>query len=848
MADNSVFVGECPNCGNKVPYHSEDNSVTCFACDQLVNVRDLFSGSKQSRRDETRDSDSPLTINGIGVTSMIMSNQTPDSQLAYIENIFEMYDWESYKKTQTIEIREITDCVKETKLKHASDPNTWVIELKSVVVPVSKKLEALNEIGNKLAEKYQNDKTQLFDDFDLYARIVRSLVNKRDYYVKLLNIDVQNAGKYGLDSKKLQEIKTEAQDIIAKLNELNIVLKIQEVPEVTKVVKEQESKYIEEASARGINVLETYNSAVESFMFDKSKERALRLFDSIKDFRDSRDYLEYIGRWYVFNDYCEVAGVGYAILPTKVENPLLNMKDLKKDPRTSEEQEEPPFKGYDIYQIIDNVPSENPIVKNISQILYSYKGKLLYVEKNANICVFDGILKTTETIISGKAGDFIINLREISLNNTNDKLYIKRKLPLKFNKKGCALFRKQEVVVNFNNYELIAIDMTNMTNSVVVDEMIDIIKVSNNMIFYKKVEEPKDKKEERKIFTYIYNCNNGSSKKMNECEINAVIDGKLIYSTYEPTSDNNSLFVSDLNTGDTKLIENNVYSFFDAVNDRVYYVVGSRRFTTLFSNNLDGTDRKQILTNIQNVIYVSNSWIYLLKGDSFNKVLIKMSLDGDRQYVIASAIQNIVKTKSIDEYIYYIDIYDTLHVVRSDGKEDKVITYNMTGKTIVDNSYIYFSKVDEYYTDGNVVSLYMLDLDGRNIKKLAYDILGFKEYNDNSLLVLKQDMVTIECKVPVKKTYTTTTNNYHVERYYVIDKYSFETKIQLTTGLPDLKKESVKVGCRKTKDVEYKEIKYVPSYNTDISKKAGNNFLEKASEAAANKKQGCSAKKKGNNK
>ena len=845
MADNSFFVGECPNCGSKVPYHDGDNSVTCFACDQIVNVKDLFS-NKSNRNEESRESNDSFGLGGLGVASILMSNQTPDSQLAYIENVYEMYDWDSYKKESQIEITEIKDCVKETKLKYANDANTWVIEFKSVIVPITKKLEGLKEIGTKLAEKYSNDKTKLFDDFDLYARIVRALVNKRDYFIKLLNIDIENAAKYGLDSKKLTELKTEFSDVKAKLEELNVVLKLQEVPEVTKVVKKKEEEYAKEKSSEGINVIETYNSAVESFMFDTSKERALRLFSSIEDFRDSRDYIKLIGRWFVFENYCEVAGQGYAILQTKKQN-LLDLKNLKdegkKKGKKTEEQveQEAPFFGYDIYQVVNNVPSENPIVKNISDILYSYRGKLFYVEKNANICVFDGFQKTTSVVVPGKKGDFILDKKEISLNSNCDKLYIKRKLALKFNKKGCAFSKKQEVVVDLNNYELIMLDCEHMSFNVAVDEMIDIIKVSNNMIFYKKAEtKGSGKDKETEIFTYIYNCNTGETKKMSECEIDAVIDGKLIYSTYEPTSDNKSLFVSDLETGDAQLIENNVYEFFKAVGDRVYYVVGSRRFTTLFSNNLEGTDRKQILTNVRNVVYVSDSWIYLLKGDNFNKVLVKLSLDGEKKYVIASAIKNIISTKSIDEYIYYIDIYDTLHVVRSDGKGDKIITYNMTGTTIVDSSYIYFSKVDEYYTDGNVVSLYMLDMDGRNIKKVSYDILGFREYNDNSLLVLKQDMVTIECKTPVKKDVSTTVrNNYHVQRYYVIDKYSLETKNVLTTGLPDLKVEAIKVGCRKTKNVEYKEIKYVPVYNTEISDKAGNNFIEKASQVQPNQKTGC---------
>jgi len=403
MENNSPLVGTCPNCGSKVAYHEGDNSVTCYACDQIVNVRDLFSSSRKEDNKNDFQEFTQVLLGAIGSNNASMSNQAPDGQLAYLENVFEMLDWESYKNNSKIEFDDIKEYVNDTKLKYATDPNTWVLEFKSIAIPLNKKIEALKEIGNNLAEKYTGkDDTALFEHFDLYSRIVKNIIAKRDYYEKLLNLDVKNAEKYKADSKLISELKEEAIDVINKINELSNVSRIQEVPEVNEVLAARETEYVNELRSQGINALETYNSAVESFMFDTSKEKALRLFNSIPKFRDSEKYIEHISRWFIFEDYCEVAGVGYAFLIQKKEMGLLNVKKPQNDPRTAEENAINQLTMCGIYEIKNGVPAKEPIVKDITQVLCAYNGKLFYIEKNSNVCVFDGITKLKTVVIGDK--------------------------------------------------------------------------------------------------------------------------------------------------------------------------------------------------------------------------------------------------------------------------------------------------------------------------------------------------------------------------------------------------------------------------------------------------------------
>ena len=86
----------CPNCLNPITYEEGASSIQCLYCDSFLTESQLkdsaYSGGSHS-----------------GTNAGYVSNITPasvidssDSGLAYLEQYFELYDWEEYRTTSDL--------------------------------------------------------------------------------------------------------------------------------------------------------------------------------------------------------------------------------------------------------------------------------------------------------------------------------------------------------------------------------------------------------------------------------------------------------------------------------------------------------------------------------------------------------------------------------------------------------------------------------------------------------------------------------------------------------------------------------------------------------------------------
>jgi ABC-type multidrug transport system fused ATPase/permease subunit len=129
--------------------------------------------------------------------------------------------------------------------------------------------------------------------------------------------------------------------------------------------------------------------------------------------------------------------------------------------------------------------------------------------------------------------------------------------------------------------------------------------------------------------------------------------------------------------------------------------------------------------------------MYVLKGYGRNAALVKISVDGNKKITLCSRISKFIKF--VDGYAYYLDNDNDLHIVRNDGKEDLVLVEDVDPRTIItDNEKIYFLR-HETVGDATNNSLYSIDLEGNDIKKIIFNVDSIKEYDETNIYLNKRE-------------------------------------------------------------------------------------------------------------
>lgn len=799
----------CPNCrGCTLTFVPSDKFVTCPACDQSISTDELI----ESRATESTEGNaSPELEVMLGI---IASIDSPEAGLIYLENFFANYNWDFYKQSSVLFINEIASMVEKNKIKQGATPEAWLLDFQSVAYPISKKLDGLTDLEKAIAAKYNGaDNTSILPIFDRYKTIVNALLAKRESIVKRLTNDVDFALKLGLSEDKLS-VMNQQKDAIAKgLSALVSYEKVTDIPAVAEAKKKIDEQKIREFKARGIDVVDVYRRACDLYnLKNEDKREALRLFESIRGYADSVEYIKkinvyfgYYGKFYHFfgNDY---------LFRTHKKAILFNPTDTGKGCgakkrnqaiATEEIPEEESFEGkaLDLFPVIDKEPAEDPIIKGITNILTYYGSRLFYIKLKKYLCSFDMVSRVETTLCTCEESEKEYLFFATEKNNTlyynpnGSAIYVRRRLPLTIERTGCfkKAFGKPDVVDSrMNNFSLVKIDFAENTCTTVLDEIVDITETRGDYMFYTVADSVE--KDSEKITLMTYNMVTGETKPLlsESCEIESIHGNKVAYTTFQPNSLNKNLYVYDIDTGKDTLIEKNIFRFFRFIDDRVYYYIGNDEYCPLFSNSTEGNDRVEILTNVENIFAVSAGWMYVLRsrrsGRSYNNVLIKISLDGKKRLVICSQLKSIVKQTEL--YIYYIDSWNTLRVVRTDGKENTIISGDIDASSVsVDESCIYFlreEKVSLASQNNRSTSLYAMDLDGHNLRKILFSVVSFKNFDENTLYVEKTNQIRYNIFYPAlrKKDERSEIKTFTYTSYYRYNKENGELDNFLNINFP----------------------------------------------------------------
>lgn len=794
------LTGRCPYCGTTLDYAEGRCAVLCHACDRTVPTEKLL-----------------LDVASVGEDILpedrfVIENVTTVSAgLIYFNHFCESFDWTAFANTAALTLPRFNAIAESYKLKYATNPLTYVLDFRRIVVPVAKKIEALKKLEGELVSRRASDISVLFSYFDRYSMIAERIGEEKESMKRTLVQDIELATKYGAEAEIVENLKKSLVEFVKAIDAVKPADDIKESGVFTRFKNEKDAQLARTLASAGIDAAATYEKA-QKLLEGGDIENALHLLLAIRGYKDSAAIIERHVKTFSYDgELVELAGKHFYLCDGV--HTYFDVNDptgYKKCPCKN------------LYEIVDGVPVKKPTVTGITRLLGAFGTRIFFIKNDTHICVYNtkksDVFIPEQVLYTAPLGDFAIDDEYYDVKYTEDKsrLFLRKKLRSpKEEKRGCALFRKKKRgprVDRRNNYTIILLDMDNVTAKDVLPEVIDVMDYFGDSIFYTYLSP-----ETALPSFHVYNIKTETDEAIlnSECIIHALVDGKIIYSLYAPNQYNLNLYVIDIKTKVAKAIASNINSYYAYSGAKIFYTVGSAELARLCSYDLETDENAEILNGIGDVVNLGEDFIYYMKGSDRNAVLMRTSTDGKENIRIASRVSRIVRIAG--GYIYYVNSHDELHAVRTDGQGDLLIAREVSrGDVIIDDKSIFYLRremVGDVSTseDGFSYSLYKTNLKGKSLKKIAFNVVSIKEYDDKTIYLATKENASFTIRKPIElDTYETTETTALLTSYKKLDKESGEIVDILTLGTPSPENREFRVGCRlfkKTRTVSGAVIK-----------------------------------------
>ena len=831
-------VGYCPECGNTLHYLKTENIVDCPFCGTTVDVEDIASHGMPAKK----CCDAVVSAQA----SYAMEIDNPDSALVYVENFFKKYDWKAYKNTPEISVCEIEAVVEKHKIKYGANPVAWILDFESRIVPFINKLEGLAEIECELASLYDGKKNaKLLPRYSLYERINVSIKESAEEIFANLLSDVEYAERFGAGENAVNAMKLRFNNAVELYNQN--VYEFHSYKDLPSVIQAEENRcaaVAEKLDLEGIDAPATYAKAKKIYNAGR-KSDALHLFEAVRDYSDASEYINKNSVYFNFDSrLLKLADKHF--LMKQIDPPTFNVRAPEDSVKTDEAGQETPkiplreaSPTTSLYEVVDGKAYEPAIISGISYILSFYSNKLFYVKRNRSLCCYDIISHVETELDRGNVGDYIKEDPFTVADGTS--FYIRKKLAaFTAEKRGCfSIFKRKKASFTDtkNNYALLKVDKVSCEVTTEIDRLVDVAEFYNGRLFYiayNTVGENVGPKIAPTPSYMVFDLRTGAKNNVlgDDCHIHNVVGDNVIFTTWEPNEYNQTLYSYNLKTDVTNVIEANVLEYFDTVGERVYYRVGNRRYAPLFSNNLTGSDRKEVMRTAKEIYTVAGGWIYFIRGKRRNATLFKMTPDGKETVLICTDVASVMSMN--EQFVYYFDSKGILHVANNDGSANRIIADDIDqSNIIIDKEYIFFLRHEPVGRDKTSYSLYKMDVDGSNIKKLLFNVNKIENFDENTIYVYT---------TAITKFLATETENdvilgekmvkYKVSKFFTFNKKTEAESHVLSVGLPDEQSNVKKRGCFRRKirnTVTYKEIPSNIPYRKEGLARAGEVYAQQTS-------------------
>ena len=815
MGNKQFVTGKCPNCANELRIEV-GQTITCPFCDGTVSAESI--ASHPANQYANVFAQGQAASGGSAEYAKYIEN--PSSGLAYLENRFEVNDWDEYETSLSFDLDDIATVVEKNKVINANDPDTWLLEFKSVLIPMRHKIAGVRKLIDEIADKYNPvDLTDAFESFDTCSKLSYALVSRKANTYKILEGDLKFLEKFKAPAAVLADARKEYDDFRKELETIEVVSKIEDLPRLEKVIARFQQEIADQLAEEGVNAEELYQEAIEAYNDPAGAGRALKKFQALKGYKDSAKYIEKINSIVQFKGLTEINGKLYYSVSVK-PTPAFDVKAPSASPAPSAENEGFSGTTLSLFAVKDkDYDPKKPLIRGISAIITSYGGKLFYLYDNREIKAYDFTTNTSISVDAGKPFCYAKSSKNpkvvFSYSTDRKAIFLRKRLEAKpaiMQNSGCSKKKPEEVPPSLNNFSLIKIDLESAQKQVAIPEIVDVMDVFGDYIFFTQSRLVNVNESEKgaaapkvpKTFFSSYNTKTGETRDVldEHAFITNAVDGKIVFSRFSPVTYNMDLYVYDMETAETTLLESNIYEVCPFYHDgKVFYTVGNFGRRSMFSIKLDGTERTEIMLNVENIRWFDKQWMYVIKGYGYNTTMIKISYDGKKRVVVATGIEKLIEMSA--GYVYYIDHSDRLRIVRTDGKENRIIAEGCEdADIIIDVDRIFLMNTEAMDSKNQVVetSLYQMDPEGHNLRKLYYGLEDMQKVDEKRIFLLKKEQKKYKITAPQEKGEPTVSyTNATIRTYYSYDKTTHDMTPILILGTPKSNTFEYKSGCFKSK-------------------------------------------------
>ena len=817
MENETRYTRICPNCGNRLGFSSNQSSIHCQCCDSDFSAEELIGSQSRS--------------NILSGTFAQENIDTCESGLAYLDSVFGTLDWDDFcTNNPSLFVESVSAVVDKMKVKFANQASTWLFEFKSMAIPLQKRFEFMEKTLEKIAGKDVDlEDEETLSKFDCYSLSAELIAKKKSYINKALEIDINFMKQFKLDATNLKKAQDDIASIQKTLEGIRQVNSIYELEVVQEKIKEKEKIILNEYKKQGINAPEVYERAIKNYLFG-NKSEALVDFESIREYRDVNKYIRKLKIvTFPFNaKFVEFAGANYLYCPNSPDK----VDPEKKSGCSSAKQAVPAnsitnnfvnAKLSEFRPIVDGLRGPNPALKKIERIIMAYGDVLYYINDENKLVAYDFSKKTMTALVSLKgckiSEDSLFrypNLGKFIFLAPVPKKEIEQPSGCSGKNKNSAQPATDPAAPVIAEYRLAIVDTYNCSLSYYGEGILSITDTFGEKIFYTK--NNKDVVNNTTFRTYhVFDVKEGKAlcPFKREVFIYNVIDNYIIYGLWQPNENNIDIYSYNLDTTEIILLEKNAYDIATinrfgkrvplSIDGYVYYTVGNREFSPLYRVKPDGSDKKEIMPNVENINFVRNGYFYITKVSPFlvngkwcfDRTLVKTKADGSSTSYVCSGFSRIIQFKQ--GYIYYVDDDDaSLHIVRADGEQDRIISEHFERELLINEKNIFFLYKEKVSSGREGKSIYVMDLQGKNLHKVAFDVVSAEYCDDNNIYYCTDDIISYSVQTPkdLKSYNKPVTRDYKVRMYYSLNVNDLNLTRIYIENAPTFDKGGQQVGCR----------------------------------------------------
>lgn len=726
MSSQKVVI-DCKGCGNTILVDKTATVAVCDFCQRSHNVVESVSSNNTY-----------ANIAGISTSS---------AALAYIEHLFERYDWVEFSKdTFAFSIKEIDALLEKIKTAYGDEAKTWQICFYYLHTCISQKIKCLKYQLDIVIDNFvkKGNYSKCYNDYEDIKSSADAIQRRRDLIIKDLDIFIRDAAKYGLSQNDLNYLNQERNSLLESINSLNLPEELRAYSVIeTEIAKENAAKAIFYKS-KGIDAEAVYKTALNYFN-GKQYSLAMEEFVKIYTYKDSVDYIEKINKPLIIDDFI-----------------IINEEEFFKKTVVNEE-----YSGHlEIVPTADKLLSDAPLISGDFKIVDVYGSEMYYWQQS-----LPNILRKTD-IISNKLyknGDLkchfhteqypfyggLIFPEKYMVNKNNFVFLVKHDCAVKEKKKFFGRYGvTQKIQTRIGGvYDVWIFDEKRRKASLLVQGISEFSERKGEIIYYiAPVAVAKNSKNVAGYSLYSQNIMTGEKNLLlsGAASIRKVLNDKSVIFTRNVLGDNNmSIYRKpNLEAENETLLAENVYRYYDTIGDSVFYLMGNMNIKSLCSVHVDGGENCEVMRYLKEIIFHDEDYVYSRKGDEKDAFSIcRVPVTGGEEEFVAYGVKNLVvvdgnELKS-NKYtfkgkLFYTNYYNVLCSVRLNGTGYCELVPNVERVVSVGKEKIYYLARD-YESDGKyVLSFYCMNFDGTMRSKVVYNILNAISSFDNRIIYTAQ--------------------------------------------------------------------------------------------------------------